>query len=218
MLAVSVDGRLAPPAGGPAQLGGTGDRAVLEEALAWADAALLGAETLRRHGTTCLIHAPELLEERQRQGRSPQPLALVASRSGHLPADLPFWRQPVQRWWLRPPTSPATVPDGFQRVLGFSSWSRLRAELAAEGLTRLVLLGGADLAGQLLAANQVDELQLTFCPLLLGGSHSWLPPAPALRPGHWQLLEHRPLGGDELLLRYRRASAAGRPRLEPPKR
>ncbi|MFM8674853.1 MAG: riboflavin biosynthesis protein RibD, partial [Vulcanococcus sp.] len=41
VLAVSLDGRLAPPAGGAAQLGGRGDRRALEEALAWADGCLI---------------------------------------------------------------------------------------------------------------------------------------------------------------------------------
>jgi 5-amino-6-(5-phosphoribosylamino)uracil reductase len=192
---------------------------VLEEALAWADAALLGAQTLRLHGSTCLIHDPELLRERLSRSRTPQPGALVLSRTGRLAADLPFWRQPLQRWWLRPAqaAAPERIP-GFDRVLAFSSWPGLRGELAAASLRRLVLLGGADLAGQLLAADQVDELQLTLCPLLLGGPHSWLPPLPGLRPDRWQLIEHRSLGSDELLLRYRRSSAAERSRREPPKR
>lgn len=217
MLAVSLDGRLAPPGGGAAQLGGVGDRRALEEALAWADATLIGAETLRRHGTTCLIHAPDLLATRAAQGRSAQPAALLLSRSGCLPADLPFWRQPLQRWWLRPAATSLVdgdkaghlpqerfpdSPPHCQRVQAFSSWRQLRADLAAEGIDRLVLLGGADLAGQLLADDQVDELQLTLCPLLLGGPHTWLPGS--LNPGlqRWTLLEQRPLGGDELLLRY----------------
>lgn len=100
VLAVSLDGRLAPPQGGAAQIGGRGDRRVLEEALAWADAALLGAETLRRHGSTCLIHAVDLLAQRRQQGRPAQPLALVASRGGAIPADLPFFAQPLERWLL----------------------------------------------------------------------------------------------------------------------
>lgn len=215
MLAVSLDGRLAPPAGGAAQLGGRADRRALEEALAWADAALLGAETLRRHGTTCLIHAPDLLAERDRQGRPGQPPALVLSRGGRIPADLPFWRQPLQRWWLTPAAPTPPPPFGRQaslpwhRQLAFSSWPQLRQALAAEGLERLVLLGGAHLAGQLLAAAQVDELQLSLCPLLLGGPHSWLPASQSLPPGQWQLLEQRPLGDDELLLRYRRRPRPG---------
>jgi 5-amino-6-(5-phosphoribosylamino)uracil reductase len=217
VLAVSLDGRLAPPQGGAAQLGGVGDRRVLEEALAWADGVLIGAETLRRHGTTCLIHAPDLLAQRCAQGRGDQPHALVLSRSGQLPPQLPFWRQPLQRWWLAPreastsadTSAAASAVVGFDRQLAFGSWRGLRRQLADEGLSRLLLLGGADLASQLLAAELVDELQLTLCPMLLGGTHTWCLPTVALDPGRWQLVEQRRLVGDELLLRYRR---------EPPKR
>ena len=54
----------------------------------------------------------------------------------------------------------------------------------------------------------LDELQLSLCPLLLGGPHSWLPASLALpQPWRWQLREQRLLEGDELLLRYRRVEA-----------
>ena len=211
MLAVSLDGRLAPPDGGAAQLGGPGDRRVLEEALAWADAALVGAETLRRHGSTCLIRQPDLLDQRRRQGRGGQPHALVLSRTGALPAAMSFWKQPLQRWWLRPReagSSPTAAP--FDRQLPFDSLMELRQQLAGLGLSRLVLLGGADLASQWLAAGLVDELQLTLCPLLLGGAHSWCAADPGLGLDRrsWHLLEQRPLEGDELLLRYGREEPA----------
>jgi len=211
VLAVSLDGRLAPPDGGAAQLGGPGDRRVLEEALAWADAALVGAETLRRHGSTCLIRQPDLLDQRRRQGRGGQPHALVLSRTGALPAAMSFWKQPLQRWWLRPReagSSPTAAP--FDRQLPFDSLMELRQQLAGLGLSRLVLLGGADLASQWLAAGLVDELQLTLCPLLLGGAHSWCAADPGLGLDRrrWRLLEQRPLEGDELLLRYGREEPA----------
>ena len=211
MLAVSLDGRLAPPDGGAAQLGGPGDRRVLEEALAWADAALVGAETLRRHGSTCLIRQPDLLDQRRRQGRGGQPHALVLSRTGALPAAMSFWKQPLQRWWLRPReagSSPTAAP--FDRQLPFDSLLELRQQLAGLGLSRLVLLGGADLASQWLAAGLVDELQLTLCPLLLGGAHNWCAadPGMGLDRWRWRLLEQRPLEGDELLLRYGREEPA----------
>jgi 5-amino-6-(5-phosphoribosylamino)uracil reductase len=209
VLAVSLDGRLAPPDGGAAQLGRAGDRRVLEEALAWADAALVGAETLRRHGNTCLIHQPDLLAQRRGQGRPDQPHALVLSRTGLLPPQLPFWRQPLQRWWLRPRAlAPDQTGEGFDRQLAFDSWQHLRQQLAALGLARLVLLGGADLASQWLAAGMVDELQLTLCPLLLGGAHSWCLADSLQGLDRWRLLEHRPLGGNELLLRYGREEPA----------
>lgn len=198
---------MAPPEGGAAQLGGSADRRVLEEALAWCDGALVGAETIRRHGTTCLIHGSELLADRRRQGRPDQPAALVASRSGDLSPGLAFWQQPLQRWWLAAaPTHPPTSapPAGFDQQLVIPSWEALRPALAAAGFGRVVLLGGADLVSQLLQADALDELQLTLTPRVLGGPHSWCRPEARVDPSRWQLHEQRCLYDGELLLRYRR--------------
>ncbi|MFM7268240.1 MAG: RibD family protein [Cyanobium sp.] len=220
VLAVSLDGRLAPAGGGAAQLGGRGDRRVLEEALTWADGAMVGAETVRLHGSTCLIRDLDLLEQRRAAGLSPQPLALVVSSSGGLPVDLPLFRQPLERWLLAAESPEAAAagpiaepPAGFRRRLGFCEWTAVLAEIRALGLQRLVLLGGARLAASLLREDLVEELQLTLCPHLLGGGHTWIPGGTALTaPGRWQLRECRPLEGDELLLRYRReVMAQGEP-------
>ncbi|MBD2423646.1 dihydrofolate reductase family protein [Cyanobium sp. FACHB-13342] len=205
VLAVSLDGRLAPPEGGAAQLGGSGDRRVLEEALAWADGCLIGAETLRRHGSTCLIHAPDLLAQRLASGRGNQPVAVVVSSTARLSADLPFWQQPLERWLLAPA---GTLPQqGFQRQLDHAGWPGALAALQAAGLERLVVLGGANLAAGLLAGGWIDALQLTLCPRLLGGPHSWVPLQAAVQGGAWQLEELRRLPADELLVRYRRVLA-----------
>ena len=207
VLAVSLDGRLAPPAGGAAQLGGDGDRRVLEEALAWADVAVVGAGTVRAHGCSCLIHRPELLQQRQNRGLSPQPPLLVVSRQARPVGFDPAWRlwgQPLQLWWLSAAPLLPAPPHGFVRQLALESWQGLLAQLNAEGHQRLLLLGGAQLAGALLQDDLVDELQLTVCPLLLGGEHSWLPASARLHADRWQLQEQRPLGGGEVLLRYLR--------------
>ena len=225
VLALSLDGRLAPPDGGAAQLGSTGDRRALEEALAWADGCLIGAETLRLHGSTCLIRQADLLERRRLQGRPPQPWALVVSRSGCLDPQLPFFHQPLRRALVAPAGVSSSPPTGFERLWtlppdaeplpgsaaganpsqpGSRGWPALLAALAAEGMDRLVLLGGARLAASLLALDLVDGLQLTLVPRLLGGAHHWLPLGPLPAPGRWQLEENRPLGQGELLLRYSR--------------
>jgi 5-amino-6-(5-phosphoribosylamino)uracil reductase len=208
VLAVSLDGRLAPADGGAAPLGGSGDRRVLEEALAWADAALVGAATLRLHGSTCLIHEPDLLDGRRREGRPPQPTAITVSRSGRLPQALPFFRQPLERWLIQsPPVPPGPAPAGFHRRLPLADWRQALAGLGDLGQRRLVVLGGARLAATLAAEDLLDELQLTLCPRLLGGPHLWMPAgAPCARGGSggWRLEETRPLAGEELLLRWRR--------------
>ena len=208
VVAVSLDGRLAPPDGGAAQLGGVGDRRVLEDSLAWADACLLGAGTLRAHGSTCQIRRSDLLAERESEQRPSQPVAVVVSRSNPPPGLDPgwlFWRQPMQRWLAAPAGPEATPPVGFEQLLPLRGWSQLLTDLRSSGLERLVLLGGAQLAGQLLQADLVDELQLTLCPLVLGGPYSWLPDVSRPEPQRWSLLDQQPLGGGELLLRYQRS-------------
>lgn len=217
VLAVSLDGRLALPEGGPAPLGGRGDRRVLEEALAWADGALIGAGTLRCHGSTCLIHAPDLLAARNATGRAPQPVALVASRSGVIPPQLPFFRQPLERWLLAAAApGPAAAATGFARLVPHQgAWSDLLGRLAGLGLERLAVLGGAALAGSLLGEGLVDELQLTVCPRLVGGPHTWLPAGQALADCRWELGERRELEGGELLLRYGFVAPAPAPAAAP---
>ncbi len=206
MLAVSLDGRLAPPTGGAAQLGGPGDRRVLEEALAWSDAALIGAGTLRAHHSSCLIRDRDLLKQRQLEGRSPQPAALVVSRQAGFPLEWPFFQQPFDRHLLS--ASEGCVP-GFQSCCRLSScWSETLTGLSSKGWFRLVLLGGAVLIHSLLAQDAVDELQLTLSPRLLGGSFTWLPqtdtplPATLASSQAWSLLEARSLGENELLVHY----------------
>ena len=207
VLAISLDGRLAPAEGGPAQLGGAGDRIELERALVWADACLLGAGTLRAHQCTCLIRDPALVQQRLDEGRPAQPPALVVSHHSAFPVHWPFFEQPLERWLL----APAPAIDGFHRWFPLqTSWTDRLGLLASAGVQNLVLLGGAQLAGELLQVDCVDELQLTLVPTLLGGGHSWLPvgtgPLPNAHSASeaWHQQEARSLGDGELLLRYRR--------------
>lgn len=211
VLAISLDGRLAPPKGGAAQLGGEGDRRALEQSLAWADACLIGAGTLRAHQCTCLIRNPELLKLRRQEGRPEQPAAVVVSRSPDFPLDWLFFRQPLQRWLL----SDGSDRPGFEaHVQPRPTWCLTLQRLAEQGFTRLVLLGGAGLTASMLEEDCIDELQFTLTPRLLGGAHCWLPvsqsfnPLPPALPSSqgWTLEEAMPLEGDELLVRYRRRS------------
>lgn len=206
VLAISLDGRLAPSEGGAASLGGPGDRRRLEEGLAWADAVLIGAQTLRLHGSSCLIHAPDLLEKRARLGLPPQPPVVVWSRRGQFSAHLPFFQQPIERWLLiaaQPTNLPPAVAQGFHQILPFNGWPRALALFGELGLERVTVLGGAQLASALVAARALDELQLTLCPTLLGGGHLWLPEDAWSDPSQrWELLEHQQLEGGEQLLHY----------------
>ena len=207
VLAISLDGRLAPHDRGAAHLGGEGDRRALEQALAWGDACLIGAGTLRAHQCTCLIRNPQLLEQRRRDGRAEQPAAVVVSRSSDFSSTWRFFDQPLQRWLL----SPEPVDQGFDRWFPLGpTWPESLKALGAAGIQRLVLLGGAQLSADLLQADCVDALQLTLVPQLLGGRFSWLPctdaplPAALAQPGAWQADGAEDLGDGEWLVRYQR--------------
>ena len=215
VLAISLDGRLAPPKGGAAHLGGEGDRKVLDRALAWADGCLIGAGTLRAHRCTCLIHDPELLQQRLTAGRSPQPSALVVTSrmQPQFPLDWPFFHQPLERQLLRPadPSLPDGLIPGFDHVhVMADSWHQTLDGLASKGLHRLLLLGGASLTSSLLQADAVDELQLTLAPRVLGGRHGWVPfteeslPSGLAVADAWSLQECMPLESNELMVLYRR--------------
>ena len=118
VLAVSLDGRLAPPEGGAAQLGGRGDRRVLEEALAWADGCLVagagGAVCSGPAsdtgcgiacGAACGVACGASFRHRVRLRRLSRAMGVVATG-------------PPLPLFLLPPVRPAFTPDcgGFMRI------------------------------------------------------------------------------------------------------
>jgi zinc/manganese transport system substrate-binding protein len=87
----------------------------------------------------------------------------VVSRSGGFAAELPFFAQPIARWLLLAESGPGA--PGFERQLPLPSWGQVLERLAGEGLQRLVVLGGAQLAASLLTAEvrgQVGALAARF--------------------------------------------------------
>ena len=211
VLAISLDGRLALPHGGKAQLGSNSDRKVLEDSLAWSDATLIGGGTLRAHQNTCLIHNHELIKHRISEGRSEQPIAIVISNQKDFCKDWPFYNQPIKRWLICSKTTSTQNNRlcGYERLFTLhSDWSTTFNELKEEGLRRIVLLGGAKLTGSLLKADLIDELQITVTPKIIGGNYCWVPthmedlPNILRDSNAWLLKENYQLDNNELLLRY----------------
>ncbi len=211
VLAISLDGRLALPEGDTTPLGNKSDRRVLEESLAWSDGTLIGGGTLRSHKNTCLIHNNQLLKIRQSEGRSKQPIAVVVSSQKGFCADWNFFQQPIERWLLSPNEESMQCSQNFKYERQFylqRNWSATLSQLTKAGLSRLLLLGGAHLVGSLLQADQIDELQLTLTPKIIGGKYTWMPTEmqnlskKLLKPNAWTLKVHEELDENQLLLRY----------------
>ncbi len=179
VLAMSADGKIADRTRSPARFGSAIDKAHLERQIAGADAMLFGAGTLRAYGTTLRITNPDLLK--QRQGK--QPVQIVCSRSAQLNPDFPFFQQPVPRWLLT--TEAAAVAwrnpaldHKFDRILTADAessdldWHQAMAQFSSLGLEKIIVAGGGELVASLFAADLIDELWLTVCPLILGGTES----------------------------------------------
>ena len=209
VLATSLDGRIALPNAKKSNLGKQGDRRVLEKALAWADCTLIGAETIRKHENTCLIHDQELISERIIQGRTKQPVSIIVSKKNDFNQSWEFFNQPINRWLLTPSKNKYSQNyyQGFERVIPMkNNWTKTLHQIGKLGFLKIVLLGGAKLALSLLSEDKVDELQLTFIPRLIGGNKTWVPlEARSLHLQNnnaWDLKKSQHLGNNELMIKY----------------
>lgn len=150
----SIDGR-ATIDGVSEGLGGPADQAVFFALRGAIDAVLAGTGTLRAERYGRLVKDPERRAARERRGLEPEPVALVLSRSGSVPRDIPLFADDEARPVVY--TGDDARPDTALR--------RVRRE---HGVRSLLCEGGPTLNASLLRAGLVDELFLTFSPLIAG--------------------------------------------------
>jgi len=213
VIAISLDGRISFTPSSKNNLGGSGDRKVLEEALASADACLMGGNTLRIHKNTCLINNQKIIKNRQLKGQSLQPICIVVSHKVNFNDDFPFFNQPINRWLITDSKKIAEKETikGFDRIISFKeNWIEALNKLKKDGLSKIILLGGAKLAESLLKEDKIDELQLTISPKILGGKNCWTPyglknlPMEMYNYDSWILREMQNLGNNEIMIKYLR--------------
>ncbi|MGB2924146.1 MAG: RibD family protein [Limnothrix sp.] len=177
IAAMSADGKIADVAGSPARFASAADKAHLETQIAAVDAVIFGANTLRAYGTSLPISNPKLLQQRQANNQPPQPIHIVCSRSGKFALDLPFFNQSIPRWLLTTIQSSQQwqKSNQFTQILQLDTSGNLAtmlAELFSKGIEKLAILGGSELFASFAEQGFIDELWLTFCPILLGGKTS----------------------------------------------
>lgn len=184
VLAMSADGKIADAQRSPARFASPQDKLHLEQQIAAADAVLFGAGTLRAYGTTLRVLDPQLVAQRKEQKLAPQPIHIVVSKQADIDCQLPFFRQSVPRWLLTTSAGRAKQwqREFFEQVLVCQTadaqgidWTAAMQKLAIMGVQRLAVLGGGEVVAAMLAVDLIDELWLTVCPLLLGGSNAPTP-------------------------------------------
>jgi riboflavin-specific deaminase-like protein len=204
----SLDGRAAI-AGRSAPLSNAADRRIFHLLRTQVDAVFAGTGTLRKERYGRIVRDPDLRERRAAAGLAEDPLALVVSRSGDVPWDIPLFdvsEQPVAVYTgaeLRPPAVQADVSIS-QVSAERSLRDALRLARAEHGVRSVLCEGGPHVFGSLLADGLVDELFLCMAPLLAGGdTELGIAVGPALPEAARLELVHALESEDALFLRYR---------------
>ena len=181
-------------------LGGETDRTLMQVMRTMADVVVVGAGTVRAERYTPLDVPAELRAARAALGR-PDALELaVVTASGELPDSLLETDRPplVLTTGSAPSLDALRGRLGDDRVIvadagvpGAVDPRAVVAALAERGLVNVLAEGGPTLLAQLVDADLVDELCLTWSPQLVGGpagrvTHlpTWFAPARALTLAH----------------------------------
>ena len=148
-LAMTLDGYLVVP--GRRWVTGEVARAEVQKLRAGCDAILVGAETLRKDN-------PKLTVRKGRVGE--QPWRVVVTRSGKLPKGANLFRDRYRDRTL---------------VYRRKKWSEVLKDLYRRGVSRLLVEGGAEVAGGLIKAGKVNEVVIYLAPILVGERGKGLP-------------------------------------------
>ena len=202
--AISLDGRINTRERRFAFFGSARDHARMSRLRAEADAVLVGGATFRNWPH------PALPDEADRHRQRKRPWNVIVSAGLDVPLTPEFAGEPAIRPLFL--TNASSLRAGFP--VEVEGWSGAEGErmpvgwmleqLERRGVKRLLVEAGGDLLFQFLAADAIDEMNLTLCPLVVGG------PAPSLVDGpgfdladvrRMRLVSAEP-EGDEVFLRY----------------
>ncbi len=200
-LATSIDGRIADRAGSSRWISGPQAREFVHWLRAGFDAIGVGGRTARVDDASLTVRGDIT-------PRVP-PVRVVFTRTGELP--------PASRLLTTPADGPVIVarlgspslaasdlPAGDVSIIGAEDLAAVLALLRQRGITSILVEGGGELSGALLAAGLVDRFYWVQSPVWLGDRG--IPafqglPAPLLGSAHrWTVVERRSLGQDTLLV------------------
>ena len=178
-MAMSADGKIAPPHRRFVAFGSRRDHANLLALRATADAVMCGARTVDSAPVTLDAGGPAYEQRRLRAGLARQNLRIVVSGSGSVDLRaavfqhqvspvivLASGRAPKSRLARLERLANCVKVCGEKNVSLDQALGWLRREWAVK---RLLCEGGGELNFELLRLGLVDELHLTLCPRVIGG-------------------------------------------------
>lgn len=185
MMVTTLDGAYRGPDGLSDSISSSVDKAVFDAVRRFADAVLVGAGTIRAERYGAMRVRPADLAARAAARQAPAPVVAVVSGSLDLPWDTGLFTGSS----LRPIVFTGPDPDPAARaeaeahaevvccpadlaVDGRPPASFLIDTLIGRGLRRIVCEGGPHLLEELVAADLLDEADLTLSPVFAGLSHA----------------------------------------------
>ena len=202
--AVSLDGRINTREKQFTFFGSARDHARMSALRREADAVLVGGATFRNWPHPALPDAADRVA-------GARPWNVVVTRSFDVPLGAAFLEEPAIRPLLltRAGAVPKVLPAGAE----VAAWSGegdlpvawMLGELAARGVERLLIEAGGALLFQFLAADAIDEMHVTLCPLVAGGDAPSLADGVGFDRAHVRRLSllSAEIEGDEIFLHYR---------------
>lgn len=178
MMLTTLDGAIAGTDGLSGSISSATDRLIFSEVRRLADAILVGAGTIRAERYNPMKARPEYQEARAAAGLQPAPVVVIVSRSLDLPWQDPLFhesaQQPIVLTGSHDPSSSAVkraqAYADVQQVPDLEARTIIGA-LHARGLSRIVCEGGPSLLTQMVAADLIDEYDITLAPILSGNGH-----------------------------------------------
>jgi 2,5-diamino-6-(ribosylamino)-4(3H)-pyrimidinone 5'-phosphate reductase len=181
-MAMSADGKTATANRSVVSFGSKRDQQHLLELRSTADAVMAGAHTLATEPITLGPGGKKYREARLRAGLAEYSLRVIVSGSASISPEAEIFRHhfsPVIVLTRR--NAPQAKVRALRRVadaveafgeddIDFHAalgWLRQKWNV-----TRLLCEGGGELNGALFAADLVDELHVTVCPIVFGGAHA----------------------------------------------
>jgi 5-amino-6-(5-phosphoribosylamino)uracil reductase len=213
--AMSADGYIDDASRTRLVLSGDADLDRVDELRAASDAILVGAQTIRADNPRLLVRSPARRERRAELGQAAGPRKVTITRSGDLDPGARFFATAAGDPPLvyaataaagdlsaRLPAAAVVVPVAAEAAATAGldlTW--ILADLAARGVGRLMVEGGASVLGQFLSAGLADEFLLAVAPVFVADAA-----APRLlagpRPRGRMSLAGVTQAGDMAVLRY----------------
>jgi 5-amino-6-(5-phosphoribosylamino)uracil reductase len=219
--AMSADGYIDDASPSRLVLSGAADLDEVDELRAASDAILVGAQTIRADNPRLAVRSAVRRERRSQRGLAPTPQKVTLTAGGNLDPGSHFFAGTGATPLIYAPALVAAdvagrlgevahivaVPDDAKAAPLELTW--ILADLAARGVGRLLVEGGASVLAQFLSAGLADEFRLAIAPVFVAD-----PGAPRLLAGAGGLprmaLAETSQVGDMAVLRYLLPGQAGR--------